>query len=69
MSIPVVYNEDLKKIKHDEIFKVLDLEERKNVLNEKLIITLFEILYKEEKITKKEFDLLVKNTNRTFNLN
>lgn len=50
--------------------KVFDFDIRtKEVLDARLILALFKILYKQENITKREYDSLVLNVCRTFNLN
>lgn len=50
--------------------KVFDVDDRtKEILNARLVIALFERLYNQNQITKKEFDSLVSNVYRTFNLN
>lgn len=41
---------------------------QKEIMNLKLIISVFETLYRNNYITKKEFDTLVLNIHRTFNI-
>lgn len=41
---------------------------QKELMNLKLIISVFETLYRNNYITKKEFDTLVLNIHRTFNI-
>ncbi len=41
---------------------------QKEIMNVKLIISVFETLYRNNYITKKEFDTLVLNIHRTFNI-
>lgn len=40
----------------------------KEQLNAKMVMNLFEILYIQNKITKKEYDSLILNVCRTFNI-
>ena len=50
--------------------RVFDFDIRtKEILDAKLILALFKILYKQESITKREYDSLVSKVYRTFNLN
>lgn len=48
------------------VFKFTD--KQKEIMNVKLIISIFETLYRNNYITKKEFDTLVLNIHRTFNI-
>lgn len=48
------------------IFKLS--KKQKEMMNAKLIISLFETLYRNNYITKKEFDILALNLHRTFNI-
>lgn len=50
--------------------KVFDFDNKtKEILNARLVMALFKGLYNKKRITKKEYDLLVSNVCRTFNLN
>lgn len=70
MNIPVVYDDKVLQQKHEEIFKVLKIDKtKKELLDAKLVITLFDILYKQDLINEREYKALVLNTNRTFNIN
>lgn len=70
MSIPVVYDDKVLEQKHEEIFDVLKIDKtKKEMLDAKLIITIFDILYKQDLINEREYKALVLNTNRTFNIN
>ena len=42
---------------------------KKDELNARMVIALFQILYDQKKITEKEYDSLVLKVCRTFNLN
>jgi len=48
------------------IFKLS--KKQKEMMDAKLIISLFEALYRNNYITKKEFDILALNLHRTFNI-
>ena len=48
------------------IFKLS--KKQKEMMNAKLIISLFKTLYRNNYITKKEFDILALNLHRTFNI-
>lgn len=70
MNIPVVYDDKVLQQKHEEIFKVLKIDKtKKEMLDAKLVITIFDILYKQDLINEREYKALVLNTNRTFNIN
>lgn len=70
MNIPVVYDDNVLQQKHEEIFKVLKIDKtKKELLDAKLVITIFDILYKQDLINEREYKALVLNTNRTFNIN
>ncbi len=70
MNIPVVYDDKVLQQKHEEIFKVLNIDKtKKEMLDAKLVITIFDILYKQDLINEREYKALVLNTNRTFNIN
>ena len=70
MNIPVVYDDKFLQQKHEEIFKVLKIDKtKKELLDAKLVITIFDILYKQDLINEREYKALVLNTNRTFNIN
>lgn len=70
MNIPVVYDDKVLQQKHEEIFKVLKIDKiKKEMLDAKLVITIFDILYKQDLINEIEYKALVLNTNRTFNIN
>lgn len=70
MNIPVVYDDKVLQQKHEEIFKVLKIDKtKKELLDAKLVITIFDILYKQDLINEREYRALVLNTNRTFNIN
>ncbi len=70
MNIPVVYDDKALQQKHEEIFKVLKIDKtKKEMLDAKLVITIFDILYKQDLINEREYKALVLNTNRTFNIN
>ena len=70
MNIPVVYDDKVLQQKHEEIFKVLKIDKtKKELLDAKLVITIFDILYKQDLINEREYKALVLNTNRTFNIN
>lgn len=70
MNIPVVYDDKVLQQKHEEIFKVLKIDKtKKEILDAKLVITIFDILYKQDLINEREYKALVLNTNRTFNIN
>lgn len=70
MNIPVVYDDKVLQQKHEEIFKVLKIDKtEKELLDAKLVITIFDILYKQDLINEREYKALVLNTNRTFNIN
>lgn len=70
MNIPVVYDDKVLQQKHEEIFKVLKIDKtKKELLDAKLVITIFDILYKQDLINEIEYKALVLNTNRTFNIN
>lgn len=43
-------------------------EKYKEVLNIKMVMALFNAIYKENKISKQEYERLIKNLNRTFNI-
>ena len=43
-------------------------KKQKEMMDAKLIISLFEALYRNNYITKKEFDILALNLHRTFNI-
>lgn len=70
MNIPVVYDDKVLQQKHEEIFKVLKIDKtKKEMLDAKLVITIFDILYKKDLINEREYKALILNTNRTFNIN
>lgn len=70
MIIPVVYDDKVLQQKHEEIFKVLKIDKtKKEMLDAKLVITIFDILYKKDLINEREYKALILNTNRTFNIN
>lgn len=53
----------------DKKNKVFNFDDKTNEeLNARIVIALFEILYKQNKITKKEYDSLVLDVCRTFNI-
>jgi hypothetical protein len=50
--------------------KIFEIEEKnQKIIYAKMVIALFKSLYKDKKITADEYELLVKEINRTFNLN
>lgn len=70
MNIPAVYDDKVLQQKHEEIFKVLKIDKtKKEMLDAKLVITIFDILYKKDLINEREYKALILNTNRTFNIN
>jgi hypothetical protein len=50
------------------ILKIEIDEKYKEVLNIKMVMALFNAIYKENKISKQEYERLIKNLNRTFNI-
>ena len=56
-----------KKNEENLIFELDD--QTKKYLNANIIIALFKILHKQNKISKVELESLVSNVNRTFNKN
>lgn len=67
-----ITNKDLNKKdtgKMNKKSKVFNFDDKTNEeLNARIVIALFEILYKQNKITKKEYDSLVLDVCRTFNI-
>lgn len=51
------------------MIKKLEINDKyKEIFNIKMVIALFNSLYKENKISKQEYERLMKNLNRTFNI-
>lgn len=44
-------------------------DEITETLNMQMVLALFKILYKQDKVTKKEYDAIVLTAQRTFNFN
>lgn len=51
----------------NKMFEINEEDEEK--IYAKMVIALFKSLFKESKITNTEYELLVREVNRTFNLN
>ena len=49
----------------ENLFKLTETEEE--IINYKIVIALFDSMYKENNITKKEYDSLISLVKRTFN--
>lgn len=65
-----MYDDKVLQQKHEEIFKVLKIDKtKKELLDAKLVIAIFDILYKQDLINEREYNALFLNTNRTFNIN
>ena len=51
------------------MIKEIEIDDKyKEVLNMKMILALFNIVYKENKISKQEYERLLIKLNRTFNI-
>ena len=62
-------NKKLLKLHSTESQNILNLDENtKNELNIKMVIALFETIYRQNIITKKQYDKLIANVYRTYNL-
>ena len=62
-------NKKLLKLHSTESQNILNLDENtKNELNIKMVIALFETIYRQNIITKSQYDKLIANIHRTYNL-
>ena len=51
------------------MIKEIEINDKyKEILNMNMILALFNAIYKENKISKQEYERLIKNLNRTFNI-
>ena len=57
------------ELKEIIMIKEIEIDDKyKDILNMKMVIALFNAIYKENKISKQEYERLIKNLNRTFNI-
>lgn len=51
------------------MIKEIEINDKyKEIFNIKMVIALFNAIYKENKISKQEYERLIRNLNRTFNI-